>query len=432
MATSESGSSLRTSVTLQRYIYLSTLIGVFSEMLAIHVGATLFFFYFVMALNLLLIWAFLRPVIFPKWLRWFLLYLAASGAIGIWRGTDTLLLVSKQFFAIGLNSLYFANFFDLQGHRINRVWETYAKLSYFFTLAGFPVWLIQCLNEHAFVRLQGIFTEPAAYCLLTLPALYWYTYQWIHNGKHRREVLWMSLGIMLSLSSLGYVTLAAGLLLMFGKRLFVLPVVAGLILALSAGLYTVSSEVRLRVDDTFSALANSDVSGTNISTYALISNLFVTEHVLAVHPILGNGLGSHIQSNAKYIDDVPGVDIVEAAGWDTGANVQDAASMTLRSLSEQGIVGFLGILWFIFYFRVPGNSPRAAMCSAVLLVFIHKMLRGGGYSNPEQFFFIIFYMVNYREYKLETAARVVSRIALSPIRPDHRVRPSSLPSSHAI
>ncbi|HEX5235546.1 MAG TPA: hypothetical protein VFW25_09465 [Silvibacterium sp.] len=392
-------------ISLSRYIYASTLLGVFSGALYIHVGSTVYFFYMVMVFNLLLMWGFLHPLIFPKWLGWFLLYLLASGLFGVWRGTDSVYLFGKQILAIGLSALYFSNFFHLQDDRIADSWVSYARIAYSLTLVALLMWAAGCLYEHRLLRLHGLTTEPSAYCVLTLPAYYWYAYQWRTYGRRRKEVLWMTLGIALSMSSDGYLAVIFGLFLLFGKRLGGLLIAVVLACAVGVGLYSASSDVRLRVNDTAGALVNSDVSGTNLSTYALISNMFVTERVLEVHPVLGNGLGSHVQSNEKYIHDVPGEDLVEAAGWDSGANVQDASSLTLRSLSEMGVLGFLGILWFIVHFRVKGRGERAAISSAILTVFFQKLLRGGGYSNPEQFFFVMVYLLNYRQAKLEDEGR---------------------------
>jgi hypothetical protein len=223
--------------------------------------------------------------------------------------------------------------------------------------------------------------------------------------------------VALSGSSTGYIAVGFGLLMLFGKRLTGLLIVTLLACGLGAGIYAISPDVRLRTDDTFGALANNDVSGTNLSTFALLSNMFVTERVLAVHPILGNGLGSHILSNKTFIQDLPGVDLIEAAGWDSGANVEDASSLTLRVLSELGLMGLVGVLWFIVQFRAKGGGDRAAICSAILTVFLQKLLRGGGYSNPEQFFFILVYMLNYRQFK-QGAGKATALYSASDILPE--------------
>ncbi len=387
-------------ISVERYIHFSTVYGIFSAFLALHIGPTVFLFQLVMLTNLLLMWAFRPPLVVPKWLIWLLIYLLASGIVGTARGTDSLGQVFKQLGAIALGAFYFANFFHCEGNRINRAWATYVRAAYLFTLAGILIWPLQCLLNHDLMRLQGLASEPAAFCVVITPALYWYASRWLHFGTCRKETLWMTLGIALSGSSTGYFGVAIGLLLLFGRRFTGVVVAIVLVATFVGGLYLFSPEVRLRADDTFGSLANSDVSEANLSTYALISNMFITGQVLSEHPVLGNGLGSHVLSSARYLQNVPGEDLVEeAAGWMTGYNAQDAASLTLRSLSELGLMGFLGILWFILHFRIKGDTGHAAISSAILTCFFQKLLRGGGYSNPEQFFFVLVYILNYRQFR---------------------------------
>lgn len=386
-------------LSVEQYIHFSTVYGIFSAILVWHAGPTIFLFYLVMLSNLLLIWVVRPPIVLPKWLLWFLVYLLASGIVGIVRGTDSFGEVFKQLGAIALSAFYFANFFHFEGNRVNRAWATYIRAAYLFTLASIMVWIVRCLLSHSLLRLQGLATEPAAFCAVTIPALYWCADRWLRVGTFRKETIWVALAVALSSSSIGYLAVAVGLLLLFGRRFTGIVVAIGLVAMLLGGLYLYSPYVRMRADDTFGALANSDVSNTNVSTYALMSNMFITGRVLGEHPVLGNGLGSHVLSSARYIQDVPGEDIVEAAGWEAGYNARDAASLTLRSLSELGIMGFVGILWFVIHFRVKGDSGHAAISSAILTCFFQKLLRGGGYSNPEQFFFVLVYMLNYRQFR---------------------------------
>lgn len=397
--TGENRARFSAPLSVKRFVFVSTLLGVFSQALNINVGSTIFFFYFVMLGNLLLIWTFLRPLILPKWLGWFLLFLLTSGLIGLIRGTDTFALIAKQEIAIALSLFYFVNFFRLQGNSVDESWRMYAKLAYWLTLVGLVMWPVQCWIGHGFVRMHGIASEPSTYCILTLPAYYWYAHQWVSNGTHRKEVLWITLGVALSGSSTGYMAVLFGLLLLFSRRLTTALIATVLACGLGVTLYFLSPDVRLRVDDTSAALSDSNVSPSNLSTYALISNMFVTERVFEEHPLLGNGLGSHILSNQKYIESVPGQELVEAAGWGSGANVQDASSLALRSISELGLAGFIGILYFIVHFHVGGTGYRAGISSAILTVFFQKILRNGGYSSPEQFFFVMVYILNCQQYR---------------------------------
>jgi hypothetical protein len=180
------------------------------------------------------------------------------------------------------------------------------------------------------------------------------------------------------------------------KHFIAVPIAVGALLTLA---YTASDYFQERADDTLKAISAQDVSGSNLSTYALMSNLFVTQQVLKESPIIGNGVGSHPISHARLIGNVPGVEGFLENNW-VDSNATEAASFTLRSLSEFGILGFSGVLVFVFYFHVGGAGPRAAMSNAIMVNFFLKLIRDGNYFPPEQFFFIFIYIFNYRQYKL--------------------------------
>jgi hypothetical protein len=218
-----------------------------------------------------------------------------------------------------------------------------------------------------------------------------------------------SLAFVLANSTNGFASVIFGAILLLSGRgrlkyLLAIPVVIGGIIGLA---YTYSPEVRLRADDTLHAAVTQDVNGSNLSTFALISNVFVTRQVLKESPIIGNGLGSHPISHDRFLADIPGVGRFVASGA-AGLNAPEAASLALRTLSELGILGFLGVLIFLFYFHVGGVGPRAAISNAILVVFFLKLIRDGNYFRPEQFFFIFIYMLNYRQHKFEVG-QVVRR-----------------------
>src|ERR1035441_9086215 len=121
------------------------------------------------------------------------------------------------------------------------------------------MWPVQCWIGHGFVRMHGIASEPSTYCILTLPAYYWYAQQWLSSGTHRKEVLWITLGVALSGSATGYMAILFGLLLLFSRRLTSALIATALACGLGATLYFLSPDVRLRVDDTSAALSDSNV-----------------------------------------------------------------------------------------------------------------------------------------------------------------------------
>jgi hypothetical protein len=85
-------------------------------------------------------------------------------------------------------------------------------------------------------------------------------------------------------------------------------------------------------------------------------------------------------------------------------NAPDASSLTLRVLSEFGILGFSGMMIFLYHFHVGGMGYRAAISNALLVDFFVKLLRGPLYFEPEVFFFIFIYMLNHRTHKAEVGS----------------------------
>jgi hypothetical protein len=392
-----------TMPTVRQYIYFSTIFGVFSGAAVWHAGFDVLLFDFIIISNLLLLCLVSNLSYLPLWMVAVFGYLFISGSIGILNGTDSATQFLKQFLGITANVLYFYYFFKMQGNRVERAFSTYAQIAYGLCIVGIPLWALSCVASHQFVRLQSLTTEPAHFCTLVLPAYYWYAYLYFTSRKHGIKVLIFTMTVALSGSSLGFLSVALGIALLLSRRrklLLAIPVVIGGLMILA---YSVSPYFRLRADDTVVALSSNDVSNANISTYALISNMIVTYNVMQENPILGNGLGSHVISHARFIGTVPGVEVFEERGMED-YNSTEAASLVLRSLSELGILGFLGILWFLFHFHVGGTSSRAAISNGILVCFFLKLIRDGVYFPPEQFFFIFVYFLNHRQFKLETCA----------------------------
>ncbi len=353
-----------------------------------------------MLTNLLLMFLLIKLDRIAPWVLWVMLYLALSGGIGIVNGTDSISLVAKEFLGISVSLLYFYGFFKLIQNDFERAFLTYAKFAYWFAIIAFPLWALSCTEAHGYERLQGLTSEPTAFCQLVLPAFYWYASQYLTSRKHGVEVAIFTLAIVLSGSSNGFLCVAFGtMLLLSGRRkhLLAIPIVSFGTLGLA---YAISPSVQMRINDTLMAASTEDVSGANLSTYALISNMIVTQHVLEESPIIGNGLGSHMMSHERFIGDVPGVQSFVDMGM-VSLNGADASSLALRVLSELGIMGFIGVLVFLLHFHVGGTGRHAAISNALLVYFFLKLLRGGQYFDPEQFFFIFIYILNHRQFKRE-------------------------------
>jgi hypothetical protein len=381
----------RANTWLRHYLYYSTLIYVFSHLLIAHFGLSIR----LIELNLLLICLVVRFARVPKWIFWFILYLAISGAIGIERGRDTFSGFFIEFRAISINVLYYYYFFTMLRDDAERAFLAYARLAFWFAVIAVPVWAITCIAFNAFIRLRGLATEPAQYCVLILPAYYWAAYRFLTVRKKAIDLIVFTLTLVLSVSSLGYMSAAFGIVLLLSVRkryLVAAPIIVGMLLGIA---YEVSSAVRIRVDETILAATTDELAGVNLSTYSLISNAIITQQVLKESPLIGNGLGSHPESHERFIGSIPGVQYFETLNLES-MNALEAGSLSFRVLSEFGLVGYLGILVFLWHFHVGGKGPHAAISNAILVCFFLKLIRSGEYFQPEQFFFVFIYIFNYR------------------------------------
>jgi hypothetical protein len=388
-----------TPFSLRKFLYYSTLASLFSEALLFDVGPfNLALSHLLLLLNLLLM-LLLAQFSIPKKLILLALYLGTSGAIGIAQGTDAPGLVAKQLLGILISAFYFYNFFQLQDDRFERAFHDYAIGCYWCAIVGLLMVPFQILLHSGF-KVHSVLPEPAHFATACLPGLYYLADQWLSYRRYGRQFAITLLAFIMSVSAVAYAGMALALFFLISRYryyIIVAPVVIGLVLGAAL---LVSSELRIRAVDTVGALEKSDVEGANLSTFALVANMIVTENVLEESPVLGNGIGSHVMSHAHFVEQIPG--IREFAQSDLEKfNADDAASLLLRVLSELGAVGALGMFVFIWYFRVPGQGPGAQISYAILGYFFLKLLRHGHYFSPEQFFLILIYILNYRKSKTE-------------------------------
>ena len=128
-----------------------------------------------------------------------------------------------------------------------------------------------------------------------------------------------------------------------------------------------------------------------------MSNFFVSSKSFASNPLLGNGIGSHSISRSKYLGNIEGIEIFEEIGMEH-LNAKDAGSLFSRLMSELGLLGIVGVIYFIWKFYVPTTKNKLTnntiISRAILLYFFCKLLREGHYFSPEMYFFIYIYINN--------------------------------------
>lgn len=384
---------------LTNWIYYSTIAGVFSGILMLMEQPVHFrVFDVLMLFNLPIILFLLKSRRMSWWPLLLFLFCTGSGAIGILTGTDTVPLVAKEVVGLTISAFYAYYFFRFINYDYLRAFDTYALFAVWFGAIGLPFWIVRCYTYHELLRFAGIALEPSQIGVLLLPAFYWYAYKMFTARQCIVRCIFLLLLLILSGSSLAFISLILGgffLLASRMKHLIIAPIVG---LCVASAVYSHSEKFRTRVDDTLYSIVNQDVADVNISTYAVMSNLFITRQVLARSPLIGFGIGSHLVSHERFLASVPGIRVWLGSGVED-FNAANGASYLVRCLSEFGYVGLFGSLFFLYYFYVPGGGRYSAVSNAILICFILKLLRDGAYFPPEQFFFILIYVLNYHASK---------------------------------
>jgi len=238
--------------------------------------------------------------------------------------------------------------------------------------------------------------EPAHYCTIVLPAFF-ITLK--DKSFPRYYFIIISISIILSGSSLGFIGLGLSMIL-FAKRISIVKtaLTSVIVVGLGLGLYVVFPPFKLRFDDTINSAISSDLSKANLSTYAFLSNFYVSSQSFLSNPVMGNGIGSHVESRNLYLQDITGIEVFEKAEMDQ-LNAKDAASLFSRLMSEMGLIGIVGVFYFIIRFYVPNKddeslSQKVIISRAILLYFFAKLFREGHYFSPEMYFFVFLYVFN--------------------------------------
>lgn len=379
-------------INARKFVLYSTTAGIFATAAYSSIaGVNIQLFYLLMILNLFLMMV-LKRLWFPLGLFILMIILASSGILGILRGTDSFALSAKEFAGVTMCAFYFCCFFRTMDFKLVECFNLYARMAYWVAILGIVIYPVGLALTYHY-RLASVFTEPSAFVFTCIPALYFFADQWQRHRTYGREFLVMLVAFVLAESSNGFIGILLGIaifLMRYRRARLAMPFI---LIIVGTAIYTFSADVQVRSDDSLQALQGGDLTGTNMSTWALFSNFFVAERVFEVHPFFGNGLGSHPLSYKKYIGDVTGYEFFAGSG--EGLNATDANSLALRVLSDMGLVGFAMVLWFLWKYRPTGDSELDTMSKGIWLYFFLRLLRGGQYFLNEQYFFTLFYVLSH-------------------------------------
>lgn len=378
------------SVTLKKYLLYSSVFAIFTEA---------FFFNFIIDWKLLYLIIIINYSILVqqqklKLNNYFLMLIGALLVHGLIVnfviGIPPNYMLS-QLIGISIIGIYYYNFIPLYDK--NDIINVYTKLSLYAALIGYVFYFLNInLNDG---RLQSIFKEPAHYVIVVIPACFYFFKQ---KKYFRFAIIFGTL--ILSNSSLGYI----GCALMFiipNLNLRRLAYFAATIPVIVATFYYVYNEYpffKIRFDDTYASL-NAVQTGkfdvyTNLSSYALLSNIFVAKENVKDHPF-GSGIGSHVHMHRNvYRKEMRPPEYLVVQNLDE-INSNDANSLFTRIISELGILGLAAVIWFLLKTIPVFRHKNYYLSQGIFIYFLLKLFRDGHYFPPELFFFVWFFYFDF-------------------------------------
>ena len=300
----------------------------------------------------------------------------------------------SQIMGIAIIATYYYNLIPV--YTTEEIINVYGKMCVWIAALGYV--LLAIYYNEPFYRLMSIFKEPAHYVIVVLPACYYFL-----KIKSYWNFAIIFGTLLLSTSSLGYI--GCGLM-------FVLPNLTlkrvGYLIALVpvvfASFYFAYQELpffKMRVDDTYKELNVIETGKfqeyTNQSSFAILSNLFITKENVKDHPF-GSGIGSHYYMHTeRYGFEMRPPPYLRTLNLHQ-TNAADANSLFLRLVSDFGIIGFVLICFTLYRSSVCFTTNQMYFAQGVFIYFLLKLFRDGHYFPPELFFFIWLFYYSFKEF----------------------------------
>jgi hypothetical protein len=281
----------------------------------------------------------------------------------------------------------------------------YVNIAFYIAVLAIPMFYLE-INSFSTGRLNGLLLEPAHYATIMLPAIYITL-----RKKMYLKFLIILITVLLSKSSIGYVGLILILILPLLKIEYFKKYSIIIFIILGASFFYINSKWDIpkdannenalvrRIKDTKESLESINrgkfEQSANLSSYALLSNFFVSKNIFFNYP-LGAGLGSYKHEYEKVYPELtpPKYLLIQNL---SKINKQDANSLFLRIWADLGIFALLIILYFIYRsYKLFKNDDKTAEQGAFFYLII-KLLREGHYFPPEFYFFLLIFLKDFND-----------------------------------
>lgn len=387
---------------LNKYIIFSSVFALFTEDFYFHYGIDLKLYYLILISNFFL-FAYYNKVTIHKNLFIMIGFLAIHGLISyVWLQHPIKSLIA-QLLGISISSIYYYNF--IKNYGVEKVFKVYLDFALLIALLAIPMFYLQ-INSFSEFRLNGILTEPAHYAAIMLPA----TYVFLRDKKYLRFGI-IFVTIFLSKSSIGYIGLGLILILPLLKTKYFVKYAWIVFIIIGSSSYYLSTQWNKPIDEnksnflvrrlkqttkSLSAIYTGKFEKhTNLSTYAFLSNSFITQKIVLDKPF-GTGLGSYQYEYDRYYSLIkPPPYLVELK--QSKINKTDANSLFLRMLADLGIFAVLIFIYVGYRSYKLFSSENKIIQQSTFFYLIVKLIREGHYFSPEFYFFLLIFLKDFDE-----------------------------------
>jgi len=253
-------------------------------------------------------------------------------------------------------------------------------------------------------RSVGLSTEPANFAYILIPGVYLSLVKLITKESIFEIPKYYSIVILtamvLTFSLVAYFGILISIAYIFKEKMlknirgFVLSVLV--ILGLTFSIYKIGVGNKfINLVQSSNSISQGDYKINGATSFAVISNFLVAVDSQKGNHFIGSGLNTHRFNYDKYFYQMFGYEPLLA-----GLNKEGGSSIFIRTLSEFGVPGLLGLIYFLLHFRLKkenSSSKYRLINEMSLITIILFCTRSGHYTSVT---LLVFAAIFYYSYKI--------------------------------
>lgn len=294
--------------------------------------------------------------------------------------------------------IYFSIKMIILNNNIKDIFMRYLDLALLAALIGFIQLALKLVGIKFLTPLNGFFIdsvalEPSHYVLISLPAVVYY----IEKKEYNWKFLVIFATVLLTFKVTALVSIVVYIVLRNFKKLKKQLLLGSIAIVVFLIIVNQVPEFSDRFYSMLNFFEDSNISNVqNLTTFSFVSNLEIAEGNFIRTYGFGIGIGGHEEMYYRYMTK----NIFLSYYY--GINAQSAHSLTIRILSELGIMGILTYIYLFYKVMQIKNLEYSAIAWASLSHFIVKSFKLGGYFDYGSLFFLVLIIIAIR---LETEER---------------------------